>query len=334
MFKLDISKLQKGDIILERYPEDRTSCMIMEKSGSNYSHALMYIGICSIIEAGDIVISNNPQYRFFKAKEDVCVLRLKPEWYSENAVEEVIKFLRSHIGTQYSTSEAFRILDSAESARYPNRQTCTRLVAQAYQEAGIPIVKNADYCTPNEIETSNRLERVEDVILPCTKEDESLAQQFSILEKQEDIISSILDQCNSIVGKDSDIQTFEQLAKATYEYPEKIDDILNIIISSGYFDLWKEDKETNPYDFDEGLFMKKYGEFAMEQASTTLHICEHQITLFLHNLLAHKLNLKINGDNPYICRMIQFYEDLINWSLERYTVSLNVYNKKTNEVAN
>lgn len=334
MFKLDISKLQEGDIILERYPEDRTSCKIMELTGSNYSHALVYVGICSIIEAGDIVISNNPQYRVYKSEDDVRVMRLKSELYSQEKIDEVIIFLRSQIGTEYSVPDAYRILESPTTAKSPNRQTCTRLVAQAYQAAGISIVNNADYCTPKEIETSSKLVVVEGIIIPCIEDEAFLSDNDSILDKQEFIISSLLEECSEIIGPEADIQTFDQLSIATYGHPEKIDAIIKAIKDSGYLDLWKDDKESHPYDFDENLFLEKYSDYAAEQACTQMYICERQIRLFIHNLLAHQCNLNINGDNLYVKLMIQFYSELIDWSLGRYRVAFNIYNQRINEELN
>ena len=47
---MDLSKLQKGDIILQRFPNE-ASRGIREKTGSEYSHAMLYMGNSSILHA-------------------------------------------------------------------------------------------------------------------------------------------------------------------------------------------------------------------------------------------------------------------------------------------
>ena len=144
MYVINSLKLKRGDIILVRYPGDELSQKIMKKTNSNYSHAMLYVDLDSIIEAGEIVTANNPIRETIENLEDACVLRLKPEYWDESLIDAAIGYARQKIGMQYSLREACNVINPPQTVEQPNRQICTRLVARAFQEAGLSIVDNPD----------------------------------------------------------------------------------------------------------------------------------------------------------------------------------------------
>lgn len=327
MYKLNISQLEPGDIILERYPEDEQSQKIMKLSESNFSHALLYIGLYNIIEAGDIVKSHNPQLRLYDSQEDVCVLRIKSKYSTCSLISRVIAYARSLIGTEYSIPEAYRIMQHTDKVKCPNRQTCTRLVAQAFKFAGISIVTNPDYCTPKEIEISPYLEKVENIVVSANEEDIELSKHSVMPDIQSEIIECLLSKCRELFNKKYDIQTFSQLSMAVYECPEKIDEIVIAIEESGYLNLWKKDIEKNPQDFDPDKFIEHYKDDSMYYASLVLDIARDKIRLIEHNRKVHEYYVAEKGENKFGRLMIKHYDELLEWTRKRYDTATIVLDR-------
>src|SRR5690349_10735446 len=103
MYKIDIEKIEAGDIILTR-SASRESMLIRQISKCDYSHALLYVGVGSCIESDGLgVQSQNLQRLLFENSNDAIVLRLRENKFS---ISGAIVFARQKIGTEYSTSEA------------------------------------------------------------------------------------------------------------------------------------------------------------------------------------------------------------------------------------
>ncbi|TAE18816.1 MAG: hypothetical protein EAZ95_03115 [Bacteroidetes bacterium] len=256
MYILDIEKLEAGDIFLTR-SSSRDSKLIRQISQCDYSHAIIYVGASSCIESDGLgVQSQNIQRLLFENESDILVLRVKDDSFKK-MLSEVIVFARQKIGTEYSTTEAkLARLEKNLSAKETNRQFCTRFVAQAYQNAGIQIVANPDYCSPNDIQGSKLLSITNNVLRAALKLEIDFAKSENPLEKQRDIHNFIFE--NSRIVSEQDIQTFEQLSKYVLEYPDKEKDIVEIIEKSGYLDMWKGDVERNPWYYDYKEFLKHY----------------------------------------------------------------------------
>jgi hypothetical protein len=79
---LNYYNLHKGDIILTRMDDD-VSKKIQTLTGSNYSHASLCLTSTSIIEATlNGVNLFSPLYFVFNSRDDLKVLRLRYEEYS------------------------------------------------------------------------------------------------------------------------------------------------------------------------------------------------------------------------------------------------------------
>ena len=72
MYIFDLNKLKKGDIILEKN-DDQISELVRKLSHSTFSHAILYVGEGSCLEADDIVISFNIQRKLVENKDAVVV---------------------------------------------------------------------------------------------------------------------------------------------------------------------------------------------------------------------------------------------------------------------
>lgn len=320
-YKFDISKLQKGDIILMR-DSSTLSKRICEKSQSEYSHAMLYVGASSLIEAGEIVEANNIQRRLLENIEDAIVLRIVDSLFDENVILKAVEFARSKIGTQYSLLEAQRVVSTNPHAVEPNRQICTRLIAKSYEYAGLQIVENPDYCTTNDILNSSYLTKIENVIVEANDSDVELAADpDNILKDQSEITKEMYAAIRQYTGED--IQEEGQLVQYILSHQSKDRNVLDIMREAGYFELWKLEKEYHPYHYDVMKFCEKYAENVPQAAS---EICQATAELqntyqrqyftycFLH--IQHKKNV-------FFKEMVKLYKNLIEMCNEMEEIAIS-----------
>jgi hypothetical protein len=143
VFKLDISKLLSGDVILTRNAESISakgkvqSDAIAKITGGTFSHALLCTVPPTLIEAiGDGVSNINAQNCFAHDLKYVRALR-----YSDQAIARAAgSAALVHLGQRYSLSAAIRsvIPGKAVSAPVADRTFCSALVATAFRAGGAP----------------------------------------------------------------------------------------------------------------------------------------------------------------------------------------------------
>lgn len=327
MYIFDINKLRPGDIILQRFDDDPNSDRIREETGSLYSHAMLYLGQSSIIEAGEIVETNNLVRILIDDPKTVCVKRLKPEYYSEELIIDTLVYAREFFGTEYSVKEALRALKKPESAIEPNRQICTRLVAQSFAKARLPIVENSDYCTTKDIEDCVFLCDLEDYLKEAKQEDIDFAESYNVLQDQTESTKDALKKASALLNED--VQTIEQLSNMACKYPQKAKELCDIVRESGYLDLWKLEKKTNPHEYNTELFFEKYKDHLLEAVNQTIGINESLKYLYEQNLIFMQLGCYLYGDNAYLEMMINLYKTLINLCNQRSMVAIIALNKTT-----
>jgi hypothetical protein len=320
MYKIEIQKIEAGDIILTR-SSSRESLLIREITKCEYSHAILYVGVGSCIESDGLgVQSQNLQRLLFENPEDVVILRLKE---NKTPIAGAIVFARQKIGTEYSTSEArLARLEKEAKAKENNRQFCTRFVAQSYENAGIKIVENPDYCSPQEILESKSLIKIDNVVTVASKaEIDFVNEKDNPLEKQIEIHNLIFEKIRNLSGED--IQTFEQIGKYVLENPKIDNEISEIIKESGYLEMWKHDVDKNPWHYNYKEFLLHYKnpnqrkEIGYFFASTESQTRER----FLTTLKTLKFGYSFYGQN-YFKMQIELYYKLIELSHEREFVGI------------
>lgn len=152
----DLTKLEIGDIILKRDNSD-VSKRVREATNSKYSHAMLYVGSTSYIDAGKRVRAKNLQRYLFDDLEETCVLRIKKEFLFPLLKEFAVFYVRSVVGNPYAYMDAFR-MEKGEYDRFTeNKQICTRLVAKGYALCGLNLVDNVEMCTPQQLLESNKV---------------------------------------------------------------------------------------------------------------------------------------------------------------------------------
>lgn len=253
-FIADLAALQEGDILLTAQNAP-VSKAVRAASKSDYSHAILYVGGGSYIHSdGDGVHSANIQRLLFETPEHCVVLRPKQE-VSRKAIIEAIKFARNEIGKQYSVRAAVRtkLGGGSKADDDENRQFCSRLVAQAYESAGLKLVGNSLYCFPHEIAKSDLVTLVPDCVRQAMPEELEIASSENPIERQTRITNDILKRFREIVK--TDIQTFQQLAQFVLDNPEHDEALTKIVEKSGYWDMWRYDLEKNPWRYDGAVFL-------------------------------------------------------------------------------
>lgn len=143
VFKLDLSKLTSGDVLLTRNAETASfrdkaqSGLIAKATGGSFSHALLCTKPPTFIEAIGHGVSNiSAQNCFAHDLKHVRLLRYRDPNMAGRAGSEALPLL----GQKYSVRAALRsILPEVRVSDVPDDQLfCSALVAIAFRKAGAP----------------------------------------------------------------------------------------------------------------------------------------------------------------------------------------------------
>lgn len=318
MYIVDLSKLLPGDIILERDDRD-LSKLVRKLSKSQYSHALLYTGNSNCIDAGDIVKSCNLQRKLYNNCDDVCVLRLKKEFYDDDIIEAAICYVRMVVGQEYSMEDAKKMALRNADNPMSNRQICTRLIAQSYKKGNIELVENEDFPTPEDILQSGKLEKIDDITRKATEEDIAFADSQNVIDIQTPIIASMLVKARE--ASDSDIQTLGQMLDFVLCHPEKDPELSCIVMESGYLDIWKKEEEINYWLYDPEEFKKHFPHHTFKCAIyvrySSIYEKERYEQEFMQFVL---LATQQDDDLLFLDIFIGLYEQLIAQAIRRIKV--------------
>ncbi|OWY40053.1 hypothetical protein CEK28_04780 [Xenophilus sp. AP218F] len=241
---IDIDKLEVGDIILTT-SEESISTLIKTVTDSDISHAMVYLGGGSVVDStGDGVHARNLQKMPYPESCAIYVLRMN-EALTEKQFEKIEIYARSNIGTGYSMGEAGLSIFDVESGG-SRKQFCSRLVARAFEEAGIRLVKNPNYCTPDDLKQSSLLSFVDGVIQSISMADFRSRGKDSVQEMR-DVTKALLSEIRKIAPNVESINDINDFLIGN----SKMDgEIAQIFVKSGYLDLWRNDEALYPWRYD------------------------------------------------------------------------------------
>ncbi|MGV3586194.1 MAG: YiiX/YebB-like N1pC/P60 family cysteine hydrolase [Adhaeribacter sp.] len=285
---LDESQLNIGDIILTS-SSSKLSSIIRTVTRGEYSHVMLYVGGWSCIDSTtNGVNSHNILRILFSSKNDCKILRYRVP-LSENEIKSIISFVRHKNGTSYSISEAVRAgIGTQKNNENLNRQFCSRLVAQAYTYAGLNIVKNSNYPSPEDIHCSEYLIEIEAAVRKASNDEmEVLNDKYNGVEVHQKSINYILKKSRKATR--IDVQTFSQLNQMLSDFPEYDDIISELLITSGYLMHWEIDLKANPWIYDYSLFKKHFPdkEFQINLARKQLIVENERAEMFEEILFSH-----------------------------------------------
>lgn len=244
--RLNEKVLKRGDVILTT-SDEKISKFIRATTVSPISHAMLYVDHCSVIDAtGDGVHSANTQRLFFEQHNAVFVLRLQGGMPTSTSIK-ICNYVRERVGSEYATLEAGRAWKGLGKKGSP-KQFCSRLVAQAYAANGLNLVKNPNFCTPEELLKSAKLVEVDNATVDVTDEEYQAWQTHpSGLDQMRQSTNHILDGARKI---DKSIQNLSDVDKLVLEHPEHDETIMQLYVESGFLDVWKIDHAINPWHYD------------------------------------------------------------------------------------
>ncbi|CAB9495814.1 YiiX/YebB-like N1pC/P60 family cysteine hydrolase [Alteromonas macleodii] len=259
-YLLDIDKLKLGDIILSS-TKSFSSYGIRFMTLGKYSHAAIYVGGTTIEATLEGVFSKNPQRLPFEKESQVAIFRHKSQ-LSEQQIQKLCIFARSKCGSLYALPEAITIrARSLLKIEETRKQFCSRLVAKAYEYAGVDLgnLRNPAYCTPKQLGLCNAFHQVTDVIKVASPEEAEFAntidpniqhqmQTFQWLGQVRDLVKT-----NKNI-KDIEIDTLNDVNEFLLKYPEFDEQVSEYVKSSGYLEYYKYDSKVNPYRYNYILF--------------------------------------------------------------------------------
>lgn len=324
MYIFDLDKLTVGDIILTRQ-NTRISQLVRQVTGSQYSHAILYVGVASVIDSDGLgVQANNLQRKLIENPDDAVVLRLR-DTTEIGILKEAEIYARRMIGMAYSTKEAkISHLTNELESKEPNRQFCTRFVAKSYESAGVNIVNNPNYCTPEDLLQSNKLIKIDNCLRLANEKEIEFANSENPLEKQTEIHNAILVKARELTG--NDVQTFEQINESIVKIPEIDIEMSEFVKASGYLVMMEMDEQVNPQHYSAEKMIEYYRDpevifkVAMKFATT-----ESQTRERLEMTIAHLIQLDKLYPRNYFKMEIELYRKLIAYSYKRETEAIKVF---------
>lgn len=245
MRRLKVDLLKVGDIIFTttHHPQSK---VIRFFTRADISHAMLYVSHSSIIHAsGTGVQSQNVQRIFFEPGLAVHVMRL--EGLDPAVAQRITDQVRSIVGTQYSVPEAMWAATTV-GIPYSSKQFCSRLVAQAYELHGHPLVRNAHYCNPGQLMKSPKLTRIDDPTEEVS--DQEYAKWLkhpSQIGTMETTTNYVLDGARTLDGA---IQSLNDLDRFLMTHPEHDDFVERLYRDSGFLDVYKPNLVANPWQFN------------------------------------------------------------------------------------
>jgi len=234
MYIFDIHQLQPFDIVLVRFPDNRFSNIIRRFCNSEFSHAIVYLGNSSFIEAEDpIVTLFSAQRYFFNSLNNIKVLRLNSTEKSTFDVEKAETCLRGLSYCNYSNDllgymKSHNISEEIittfnDTWKWTDGVICSSLVTLPYAAGGIDISTSLEpyYSHFGDIERYPGFEDVTNLVFTTSNEQNSddtfdyfsLVQTGSILEKQSnsvkllnELVCSIFSDLKANRAEDVDIR--------------------------------------------------------------------------------------------------------------------------------
>ncbi len=305
--------IQPGDVVLTTTPEPMSQT-IRKLTSSDISHAMICVGIGSVIDStGDGVHARNLERIILDPGCAGHVLRpVTP--LSTDQLRAVISFARGAVGTRYTmTGAAKSVLAGFIAGR---RQFCSRLVAQAYRDAGVNLVSDADFCHPGELLHSAALVEVPNVLRNLSPGEEA--------DRREDIdnVQAMRDSTNALLQEarklSPEIESLNDIDAYLIEHPEGDAVLVQALRSSRYLELWRDEFERNSWqyhiDFMEGHSGSKEGKRRYcEALLADEELCPNR---FIQN---HAGYVTLNTRHPrqYFDLMVELYDILTQFHARR-----------------
>lgn len=266
----DMSKLLPGDIIMIRRPGEYLSDRIRTATDSEFSHAMLYVGDSSYIEASNKVVARNPARLLFDNPANTCVLRVKDEFLKQYTIIAAIYYARDVVGNPYSITDALRLERGCLDRFSEEMQICTRLVTKAYAVSGLKLVDNIEMCTPKQLQNSECVEVHRDFLRIANDLDLKFAASYDVTDDMVNAIFKLFDSLKPFGG--GKIRKMSQLIQHVANHLEDDEAIAQLLVKSGYLKVLDTEEEKNTYNYDKEAFIQLYGDNAYEAAIDAMEV--------------------------------------------------------------
>ncbi|MBX8488685.1 hypothetical protein K5D42_02260 [Pseudomonas cichorii] len=297
-YVLRLDLLRSGDIILESGYKPHSE-IIKKKTGSNYSHAMIYLeGTIFESTKGGSVFTRVPNRFYVKNEEDLKVIRYNGE-ISDEALEKMAWHARTSVATTYSVPEAIRSSrEKKPTTKKSTGQFCSRFVAESLHAGGIKAVDNIHYCTPADLEGADNFSVVLGTVKRASPAEILHADESKLHPKHQKATVEWTKKAKTLLRSlNGKAQTINDIYQTLIDSRNpKIDKaIAKAMIESGYTRNLDDDKLENPYRYDESEFSKLLKEGRVDlnrEVRKEVHITR----LFIRNHEANRRNKQITGE--------------------------------------
>ena len=298
-YVLNKERLEPLDIILTK-DKNLISKGIRLLTQGDYSHALIYMSSFSAIEAtrDGRVFSENIQRLIFDTLDTCKVLRYKGQLTKEQR-GRIDYYARSQVTTLYSVKEAIRVkaLGKKDVSAMERTQFCSRLVAQAYSFADLDLTHNANYCSPQDLNNSELLFEVKDVLREATDWEVKFSATSSPIKENAKQLYEWLDKVAELAKKEkTDILSQSDAEKFIINYPKYDGEVCSYILNTNYLNFYDNDEKINParYNFDPMVNLDIVSEFELCVSNTQRFLINFARgkSIFLENALKSLLTLR------------------------------------------
>ncbi len=305
--------IQPGDIVLTTTSET-ISQTIRNVTGADISHAMICVGRSSVIDStGDGVHARNLDRIILEPGCAGHVLR-PVEPLTADQLRSVISFSRAMVGTRYTITGAAKSVVAGFVAG--RKQFCSRLVAQAYRDAGLNLVLDADFCHPGELLKSPALVEIPNVLTNLSPEEEA------DWRKDIDNVQAMRDSTNALLREarklSSEIESLNDIDAYLVDHPERDAQLVQALRSSRYLDLWRDEFERNPWQYHVALIEGRDGSSERKQRYCEELLADEELcqNRFIVN---HTGYVILNTLHPrqYFALMVELYNSLTEFHARR-----------------
>lgn len=317
-YKLNLGIIQQGDIILVGTP-DRLSQEIRNRINCDYSHAMLMWDE-SLLHARKVIIPENPSRKLYDEGSKACVLRLKDQPGRDLLIQNMLDYARTLVGTYYDFDAVFAIRRGEQPVYNPNRQTCSKFVAECFDYVGADVVKDYESCTPVDLFASDSFDHIEDVLIEASVWDIEYAKSKDVTKLQYDAIVNTVEKLAQWYPQ-ADIMSFEQLNQFVNNNPSEANRISQLLADVGYYNLWEREQEYCPYLYDAEQFKlfrrddTVTAAIKMKKSSEKIVVEKENLTEYFHECLSKY------GENDYYNAMLQLQFKVIESANKRIAVA-------------
>lgn len=256
-YGFDLDRLEVGDILLS-LGDSRPARKIASVTDGPFSHAMLYVGLSVIHADLDGVYSKNPQRLTVDAPEKLGVLRLR-RGLSADEKGRLCDFARYWVGALYSKVDAGAtvMLNKLNKSAILDKQFCSRLVAQAYSAIDIRLVRNPDYCSPNDLLRSPEMVSVRECVKKLGQAEIAFATSDDYNEKIQQATFAWLGKVRAFAERRNlgKVIRHVDVTPLLMRHPGYDQVITNYAIASGYPNFARVDRSRNLYRYSPQDFL-------------------------------------------------------------------------------